>query len=73
MVTSGLCDRPFSLLQMLHLLRQVSLLREEAQELEVEGLQKVELAVAGLEAEWFVWGPEGSFITFLHVLYPIPT
>ena len=42
---------PFSLFQGLHLLRQASLLREEAQQLEVEGLQKVELAVAGSEAE----------------------
>ena len=41
----------FSLFQGLHLLWQASVLREEAQQLEVEGLQKVELAVAGLEAE----------------------
>ena len=41
---------PFSLFQGLHLLRHCSFLREKAQKLEAEGLQKVELAVAGSEA-----------------------
>ena len=48
MAKPGLCDRPFSPFPGLHLLRQASLLREEAQWLEVGGLHKVELAVAGL-------------------------
>ena len=37
--------------QGLDLLKQVSLLWEEAQQLQTEGLQKIESAVAGLEAE----------------------
>ena len=42
---------PFLLFQGLHLLWHASLLREEAQWLEAEGLQKVKMAVAGSEAE----------------------
>ena len=41
----------FSFSQGLGLLRWVSSLWEEAQQLEIEGLQKIQLAVAGLEAE----------------------
>ena len=37
--------------QGLYLLCKVSILREEAQHLEIVGLQKVEMAVAGSEAE----------------------
>ena len=51
MAESGLCDRLFSLFQELDLLKWASVLREEEQQLEVEGLQKVKLAVAGSEAE----------------------
>ena len=51
MAKSGLCDRPFSLFQWLDLLRWASILREEAQWLEAEGLQKVQVALAGSEAE----------------------
>ena len=42
---------PFSLFKGLYLLRWASLLREEAQQLEAEGLQTVELAVTESEAE----------------------
>ena len=42
---------PFFSFQGLHLLCQASLLHEEAKHLEAVGLQKVELAVAGSEAE----------------------
>ena len=41
---------PSLLFQGLHLLLQANLLLEEVQHLEMEGLQKVELAVAGSEA-----------------------
>ena len=52
MPKSDLCDKPhFSLFQSLDLLERVSLLREEVYQLETEGLQKIELAVAGLEVE----------------------
>ena len=52
MSKTDLCDRPhLSLFQGLHLLRRVSSLREEAQQLETEGLWKIELAVAGSEGE----------------------
>ena len=50
---------PFPLFQGLHLLQQASLLREEAQWLLVEGLKKVEMVVAGSEAEGLyglLWG-----------------
>ena len=45
MAKPNLCDRSLSLLI------QVSLSYEEAQHLETEGLQKVEMVVAGSEAE----------------------
>ena len=74
MANPGSCDRPsfFFFFQGLHLLRWASLLKEEAQQLEVDGLQKIELAVAGSETEGLYRLPEGSSITFLHVLCPTP-
>ena len=52
MAKPDLCDRSLSLLfQGLHLLCWASLLHEEVQCLETEGLPKVEMAVAGSEAE----------------------
>ena len=67
-----LSDRPhFSLFQGLDLLRRVSSLREEAQWLETEGLQKVKSAVAGLEAEG-CRAFKGSHISFPHVFHPTP-
>ena len=41
----------FSLFQSLELLRWASILWEEAQQLKAEGLEKVQLAVAGSEAD----------------------
>ena len=52
MAKPGLCDRsPFFPFQGLDLLKWASLLREEVRQLEMEGLQKIKLAVAGSEAE----------------------
>ena len=49
---SDLCDRPhFHFFQGLDLLRRASSLKEEVQQLETEGLLKIELAVEGSEAE----------------------
>ena len=65
MAKPDLCDRSLSLLFLgLHLLCQVSILCEEAQHLGTEGLQKVEMAVAGSEAE--------SLYSLLRKLYHIP-
>ena len=48
----NLCNRPhFSLFQGLYLLKHACLLREEVQQLETEGLQKIESAVSGSEVE----------------------
>ena len=64
--------------QGLDLLKRAGSLREEAhrleveaQHLETEGLGKMEVAVAGSEAEGFLWASEGSNVTFLHI--PSPT
>ena len=47
-------DRPhFLVFQGLNLLRKASALREEAQKLEMEGIQKIELAVVGSEVDGF--------------------
>ena len=46
-------DRPHFFLSGIKLLKRASALREEAQWLESEGLRKIELAVAGSEAEDF--------------------
>ena len=52
MAKPGLCDRPpFFFFQGLGLVKWASLLWEDVQQLEKEGLQKIELAVAGLEVE----------------------
>ena len=50
----------FFSLQGLNLLKKVSAFKEEAQKLEAEGLQKIQLAVVGSEAEGFYWLLKGA-------------
>ena len=68
MAKPGLCDQPLSSFQGLHLLQWASLLREEAQWLEVEGFQKVEMAV------WQDWRQRVYYILYssMSTAQPLP-
>ena len=66
MAKPGLCDISpfFFLFQGLHLLWRASALREEVQRLETEALQKLQLAVAEMEAEGLYRLLRGAILQF---------